>query len=206
MRHITNLPHAISIATVLALSIYPVAANAGQDKEAVAAIALAKGKIESGDKVGAGTQAPEIQAQARAALTAAETLLSRGKEKSAISAATDAGQLADQAIFVSEKQTATVQQDKLVDAQSAAAAAQKTASDANSRAVYAEQTAAVAAAQADMLRNMPPAEPVAAPVAQPVVRHTTTRKVVTRKSYRATRKPAPVVTTKTTTTVTTSRP
>lgn len=214
MINISKIPHAITIATMLGLSALSGAANAGQDQQAIAAIALAKGKIESGDKIGANSQAPEIQSRARAALSTAETLLSNGKEKGAISAATDAGELADQAIFVADQQTTVVQREQLYNAQVAAGVAQKSAADANARAIHAEQSAAVSAAQTDMLRNMPPATPVvaavvapvAAPIAQPVVRHTITRRVVTRTTHRAIRKPAPVVTRKTTTTVTTTRP
>jgi hypothetical protein len=206
MRRLSQLPRAISLAALLAISIYPATANAGQDQEAIAAIALAKGKIESGDKVGANSQAPEIQSRARSALTDAETLLSRGKENRAISSAKDAGELADQAIFVSGQQTAAVRDEQIRSAQVSASAAQKAEADANSRTVYAEQTAAVAVAQADVLRNMPPTMPVVVVTPKPVVRYTTSRRVVTRTTHRVVRKPAPVVTKKTTTTITTSRP
>lgn len=208
MRRLSHLPRAISLAALLAISIYPATANAGQDQEAIAAIALAKGKIESGDKVGANSQAPEIQSRARSALTDAENLLSRGKENRAIYSAKNAGELADQAIFVSGQQTTEARDEQVRSAQITAAAAQQSAANANSRTIYAEQTAAVAVAQADVLRNMPPTMPVVVITPKPVVRYTTTRRVVTRTTHRVVRKPAPVVTTKTktTTTVATGRP
>ncbi len=70
----------------------------GQNTRAVEAIAQAKGKIASGDKVGASGEAAGLQSQARAALASAEALLSKGKKEKAIAAAQNAGEFADPAI------------------------------------------------------------------------------------------------------------
>ncbi len=165
----------VALAALLASTMLPIAAYAGEETRAQAAIAEAKGKIDAGDKVGAGDQAPQLQDQARAALATAQDLLSHHKKTDAIVAAHHASDLADQAIMAANSRKASAERDRRDDLRDTASNAQATAASANlradsaeqataaanSRANSAEQSSAVANAQADALRNAPP--PVASP-------------------------------------------
>lgn len=208
MSSLKNFARLTAFSAALAVSALPATVHAGPDRRAAEAISLAKGKIESGDKVGASTYATELQSRARSSLTEAETLLARGKENRAIMAANQASELADQAMVIADKHKTNVQQEGVLDAQASAAAAQQSAAEANARAASAEQTAAAANAQAEALRNAPaPAatttttvevqkvavpRPAAKRVAPKVTQPTTVKKA-----------PAPTIVEKTTTTVTT---
>lgn len=192
MQRLRIITRTVTLSTMLALSTFSVAAYAGKHEQAVEAIAQARSKIEAGDKVGTSTQAPEIQARARAALTTAEGLLSRGEKADAILAAHHASDLADQAIVVADNRKASVAHDRLLDARSSAIDAQQSAANANVRADSAQQAATVANsradsaemaataanAQTDALRNAPRPAPA-----------TTTVAIVEKESVRT---PAPV--------------
>ncbi len=144
--HVTR---SLTLATVLAISVLPVAAYAGKHEQAVEAIAQARGKIQAGDKVGTNSQAPELQAQARAALAKAETLLSKGKKSDSIIAAQQAGDLADQAIVSADNRKMSAERDRRLDAQGAAIDAQQAAANATARADVAQQAAINADVRAD---------------------------------------------------------
>jgi hypothetical protein len=199
----------IGISTLIALSAIPVTVYAGDaNNRAIAAIAQARGKIQSGDKVGVSGEVPVLQSQARAALADAEALLSKGKKEGAIAAAQHAGELADRAIMTAERQKATAELNGRLDTQATAAAAEQSAAVANARADSAEQAATVATAQAEALRNVPLPAPTVTTVAtvatvEKAVVRTPAR--VQRKRHRAIRKPAatPAPAVSTTTTVTT---
>lgn len=207
MNRYTPFTRSIGISTLLALSAIPVTAYAGDaNSRAIAAIAQARGKIESGEKVGAGSQSPVLQSQARVALADAEALLAKGKKDKAIAAAQQAGGFADQAILTAEQHKAMAELNGRLDTQATAAAAQQSAAVANARADSAEQAATVATAQADALRNAPAPAPTVTTVAtveKTVVRAPAVR--VQRKKHRVVRKPAPASAVTTTTTVTTSQ-
>lgn len=227
--HVTHITRSLTLATALALATLPVAAYAGKHEQAVEAIAQARGKIQAGDKVGTGAQAPELQAQARAALANAETLLSRGKKSDAIIAAQHAGDLADQAIVSADNRKMSAERDRRLDAQSSAIDAQQSAANANVRADSAQQAVAtanvradaaqqattiansradsaqmatvVANAQADALRNAPKPAPSITTVA--IVEHeavATPKAPVRRVTHRVVRKHMMKKTTITTTT------
>jgi hypothetical protein len=149
MKNFKTKTRALTLATMLALSAIPVAAYAGKHEQAVEAIAQARGKIEAGDKVGTSAQAPELQAQARAALSSAEMLLSKGKKADAIMAAQHAGDLADQAIVSADTRKASAERDRRLDAQSMAINAQQSAAVANNRADTAQQAVVNANGRAD---------------------------------------------------------
>jgi len=175
--YLGSIGRTAGLSAVIALSTLPAAAYAGKHTLAVAAIAQAKGKIEAGDKVGAGRQAPELQAQARASLSNAQDLLSRGHKGEAILAARHASEYADQAIVTADNSRAASERDRRDDAQDSAAAAMQSANDANARAslaqqatvdanmsandanrraLLAQQATADANARADAIRNAPP--------------------------------------------------
>ena len=149
MQRLGKITRTIALSTMLALSTFSVAAYAGKHEQAVEAIAQARSKIEAGDKVGTSTQAPELQTQARAALTTAERLLFRGEKAEAILAAHHASDLADQAIVVADNRKASAAHDRLLDAQSSASNAQQSAAVANVRADSAQQATANANGRAD---------------------------------------------------------
>lgn len=149
MQDFRIISRSITLSTMLALSAIPVAAYAGKHEQGVEAIAQARGKIEAADKVGTSVQAPELQAQARAALVSAETLLSKGKKAEAIIAAQHAGDLADQAIVSADARKASAERDRQLDAQSMAINAQQAAATANSRADSAQQAIFNANSRAD---------------------------------------------------------
>lgn len=146
LKHLTR---SLTLSTMLALSTFSVAAHAGKHEQAVEAIAQARGKIQAGDNVGTGAQAPELQAQARAALTNAESLLARGKKDDAIIAAHHAGDLADRAIVSADNRRMSAERDRHLDAQAATMDAQQSAANANVRADAAQQSAALANSRAE---------------------------------------------------------
>ena len=144
-----QMTRTLTLSTMLALSTFSVAAYAGKHEQAVEAIAQARGKIEAGDRVGTSAQAPEVQAEARSALTNAENLLARGKKDEAIIAAHHAGDLADQAIVRADNRRMAAEHDRHLDAQAATMDAQQSAANANVRADAAQQSAAMANSRAD---------------------------------------------------------
>lgn len=149
MTYLKSITRTVSVSTLIALSVLPAAAYAGKHTMAVEAIAAAKGKIDAGDKVGSGRQAPELQAQARSSLSSAQDLLAKGHKDEAISAARHAGEFADQAIVSAENSRTAAERDRRHDAQDTAAVAIQSASDANVRTAIAQQASANANASAN---------------------------------------------------------
>ncbi len=144
---------AIALTAMLLSTTVPIAAHAGDRDRANVAISEAKGKIDAGDKVGASTQAPELQAQAREALMSAEAQLANGKKKDAIATAHHASELADQAITSADNRKTASERDRRHDAQDAAIAAQAAAANANARADNARQSVSDANGRADMAQQ-----------------------------------------------------
>lgn len=134
-----QLTRTLTLSTILALTTFSGAAYAGKHEQAVEAIAQARGKIDAGDRVGTSSQSPELQAQARAALSNAENLLVRGKKSEAIIAAQHAGELADQAIVSADNRKMSAERDRRLDAQAFAMDAQRSVGAANDRADSAQQ-------------------------------------------------------------------
>lgn len=149
MRYFASITRTVSVSALIALSTLPTSAYAGKHSLAVQAIAQAKGKIDAGDKVNAGSQAPELQAHARASLSSAQDLLSKGHKDEAIMAARHASEFADQAIISAENSRTAAERDRRHDAQDTAAVAVQAASDANVRTSIAQQATANANASAD---------------------------------------------------------
>ena len=223
----------LGLAALLAATMLSSAAYAGGQTQAEAAIAEAKGKIDAGDKVGVGQQAPEIQGQARDSLNSAEDLLSHHHKMEAIAAAHHASELADQALVSANNRKAEAERVRRDDIRDTAIAAQQSAAnanvradnaqqatanandradsavratmDANNRANSAEASSAAANAQADALRNAP--QPATTTV---VTQHETVTSPVAPAHHirhRVIHKRAHAVPTKTTTTeITTTHP
>ena len=139
----------LAIAALLAATMIPTGAHAGEQTRAEAAIAEAKGKIDAGDKVGAADQAPDLQRQAREALMSAQDLLSHHQKTQAIAAAHHASDLADQAITSANARKTQAERDRRNDLRDSAASAQQSAASAEVRANNAEQ----ATTQANMRAN-----------------------------------------------------
>jgi len=149
MTYFTSITRTVGVSALIAFSALPTSAYAGKHSQAVEAIAQAKGKIDAGDKVNAASQAPELQAQARASLSSAQDLLSKGHKDEAILAARHAGEFADQAIVSAENRRTASERERRHDAQDNAAVAVQAASDANVRTSIAQQATASANASAD---------------------------------------------------------
>ncbi len=208
MRHVQSFARAAAISALLAVSALSSPALAGKNDRAQEAIAVAKGKIDAADKVGASAEAGGLQMKARDALRNAQALLSDGKKDAAILEAQHSGELADQALVVTDKRKTMAQTGARQDAEAAAASAQQSAAEANQRAASAEQSAATANAEADAARNAPSvvvAAPAPAPTTTTVM---TEEKIVHTPARRAHRtvvhhraKPATTVAQKTTTIV-----
>lgn len=100
----------------LALTTFavPHSAFAGDENRARAAIAEAKAKIETGDKIGATADAADIQARARAALADAERQLKDDDEDRTFHAAKEATALAELAIATAEYNKLKAERDQLV--------------------------------------------------------------------------------------------
>ena len=172
----------LGLVALLAATMLPSPAFAGNQTQAEAAIAEAQGKIDAGDKVGAGQQVPELQQQARAALMNAQDLLSHHRKVDAITQAHRASELADQAIVQANGLKASAERDRRDALRDATASAQQSAananiraataeqatSNANMRANSAEQSSAAANAQTEALRNATP-QPVVTPSRTTVV-------------------------------------
>ena len=170
MTSIYHLPSRLGLAALLAATALPGIAHAGDQTRAEAAIAEARGKIDAGDKVGAGNQAPELFSQAKTALMAAEDQLSHHQKKDAIATAHHASQLADQAIVSANNRVAAAEHARREDMRDSTMAAQQSATNANIRADSAQQattmanmradsaerSSAAANAQVDSMRAMPP--------------------------------------------------
>jgi hypothetical protein len=170
-----------SLLALLCVSMIPAVAMAGDQANAQAAIAVARGKIAAGDKVGTNRMAPELQEQARVALREAQDLLDNHHKKEAQAAAIRAGDLADQALVSGDNRRAQIEQTRRLDTQQATINAQQSAASANLRANSAEAMgnaanqraeesrldAINANARTDALRVMPtPATPATAPTPQ----------------------------------------
>jgi hypothetical protein len=167
---------------MLATTLVPATAFAGEQTRAEAAIAEAKGKIEAADRVGVGEQAPGLQAQAREALMSAQDLLSHHKKTEAIAAAQQAGMLADRAIVVAHDRKTASDRDRRTDMRDAGVRAQQSADSANTRATIAEaatdsanhraddaeRATAAATAETNAMRAAPPPPPMAMPTSTTV--------------------------------------
>ncbi|NOW46470.1 hypothetical protein FHW96_002630 [Novosphingobium sp. SG751A] len=215
-----NLTRRFGFAFLLCAGMLSSSAMAGDQTNAAAAIAVARGKIAAGDKVGANSRAPELQEQARAALIEAQQLLDNHHKKEAQAAAVHAGELADQALVSSDNRREQAEQTRRLDAQDATISAQQSAASANMRANSAEamgnaaniradaatQEAVSANARTDALRAMP--SPQTASMTTTVEQDETAMPPAPLR-HRAVRKPArkaaPIHHGKTVTVVTTSQ-
>jgi hypothetical protein len=103
----------LATAFLLTAVALPNAAFAADKDRASAAIAVAKGKIQTGDSLGATDQAADIQARARAALEIAQTEQAENHQDRAFRAAENATALAEYAIAAAELKTLTTQRDQL---------------------------------------------------------------------------------------------
>jgi hypothetical protein len=176
----TPLSSRLALAALLATTMVPASAWAGEQTRAEAAIAEAKGKIDAGDKVGANDQAPGLQSQAREALMSAQDMLTHHKKTEAIAEAHRASALADQAIVTANTRKAENERSRRDDLRDAGARAQQNAASANNRAGAAEaatdnanmradnatmradnaeRSTAAANAQMDAMRSAPPPPP-----------------------------------------------
>ncbi|MBC7520209.1 MAG: hypothetical protein H7268_03830 [Sandarakinorhabdus sp.] len=184
MRSIPRIFRAIALSTTLAIAL-PTVALAGQNDRAQQAIAEARGRISAGNMVGAGDEAIGLQTRAKSTLNEAEALLSKGKKTEAIAAAQQAGQLADQAISMTNNRKSMATNAAVGNAEASAAMAQRSAADSASQ-------AAAANARADMAMQAPVPAPAPAPtsvtttvatqdttIAKPAVVHTAPRTVRT---------------------------
>lgn len=109
----TGIARASLVGLALTTAVLPSAAFARSEDSARAAVATAKAKIETGDKLGVTDQAADIQARARAALEAAQRQIKDDDESQAYHAAQHAIALADLAIVTAELKTLTTQRDQL---------------------------------------------------------------------------------------------
>lgn len=144
-----SLIRKMSFAALLCASTLSPLAAAGDQSNAEAAIAMARGKIAAGDKVGTSRLAPELQEQARAALLEAQDLLNNHHKKEAQAAAMHAGELADRALVSGDNRRAQVEQTRRLDTQEATINAQQSAASANQRANSAEAMGNAANLRAD---------------------------------------------------------
>lgn len=188
----------------------------GKTDRARAAIAEARGKVETLATLNAAGDVPRLVAQAQAALRAAEDDLKGSHKEQAIADAHRASELADTAIGLSQKQQAQAQTEAVAAAAATTAAAQQEADAARARAAAAEAAAQSAAADAAAARTaaatppQPQPQPVttvttettrtaAATSTSTATPHRTVKRTVHRKTTAR-----PAVTEKTTTTVSTN--
>ena len=167
MKGLEFFARGVAVAALIAL---PAASFAeGKTDQARKAIAAAQAKIDAGNTVGAGGDAPRFQAQAVAALNVARDELAHHDKDAAIRDAAHASQLADMALSASSRA-------RLNDQQAATETAQRQAASANERAADAQASAAAAQADAAAARSAPPPAPVviAVPVAPPAAPATAT--------------------------------
>ena len=108
-----KLGRGLVAALLLGATLIPAAAYAGDEDRARAAVASAKAKIETGDKMGVGADAADIQARARAAYEGAQRQIKDDDEDSAYHGAQEAIALADLAIATSELKKLTAERDRL---------------------------------------------------------------------------------------------
>lgn len=153
-----------SLIPALALIAAPALA-AGKGDRAQMAIAAASAKVDTASRLAATGDVPRLQAEAAAALRAAQEDVSAGHKERAIADANHAAELADMAIGIAQRN----QNAQRENAAAAADAARQQAAAANARADAAEQAAASAAADAAAARDTPPPPPVviATPAPQP---------------------------------------
>ena len=221
MIKLKHLMSKVGMAALFAATMLPTSAIAGEQTRAEAAIAEAKGKIDAGDRVGAGEQAPELQQQARAALMSAQDMLNHHRKMDAIAEAHHASDLADRAIVSANNRKTAAERDHRDNLRDAAATAQQSAAIANERASNAEQATATANmransaeqssananAQADALRNMPQPAPAPSVTTVAVTEHDAVREAkapVHHKRHRVVRRHVHAAHVKTTTTIVTT--
>lgn len=169
MNRLTQLTSKIALSALIATAMLPATAHAGAQTRAERAISEAEGKIDAGERAGAGKHARELQGQARQELMTAEDQLAHHQKDEAIATAHHASQLADQAIERTNDLRAGAEHARRGELRDTANAARQSAADANIRADAAEQSSAAANAQADALRN----------AQVPVIAPSTTTTVVT---------------------------
>lgn len=98
---------------LLAATVLPTSAQAGNEDRARAAVASAQAKLETGEKLGVTAEAADVQARARAALAEAQRQIRDDDEDSAFHAAQRAIALADLAIATAELKKLTAERDRL---------------------------------------------------------------------------------------------
>ena len=97
----------------LAAMTLPTTAFADGGDRAQVAIAAAKAKIDTGDRIGTTGPAADVQVRARVALTSAQDRLKHHHEGLAFRIANQASALADLAMATAEYTTLTAQRDQL---------------------------------------------------------------------------------------------
>lgn len=158
----TMFARGAAITALMALTAAP--AVAGKADRARAAIAKAQAKIDVANKLDVGGAMPAAVARAQAELAHAREDLARGDKEQSISAAIRASQIADTAIGRAHQDQAAAMSAQAADADASVDAAHQAADAANQRAAAAEQRAdmaqhqeVAATAEANALRNAPPA-------------------------------------------------
>jgi len=111
--HRQKLGRGLAAALLLGATMLPSASYAGDEDRARAAVASAKAKLETGDKMGVGADAADIQARARTAYEAAQRQIRDDDEDSAYHAAQEAIALADLAIATAELRKLSAERDRL---------------------------------------------------------------------------------------------
>lgn len=199
-------------ATAMTLVATPVAAEGKMDR-ARAAIAEARGKVDTLNTINAAGDYPRMVADAKAALRKAEDDLAGKHKEDAIVDAQRASHLADTAIALSQKQQADSAAVTQAAAVSATVAAQEDAAAANARAdaaaaqaSAAQRQAAAAAAAADAARaqQAPAATTVTTETTRTAATPVARKPVVKRTTVRRSTAARPAVVEKTTTTVQTN--
>ena len=181
MRTISIIARGVGVAALMVAT--PALAQSQTDR-ARTAIVEAEAKIDAAIKVGANTEAPEVIAEAQAALRMAREDLSRSRELASIDDAHQASALADRALGIAERrkaETANATREQRTDAEASTAVAQQDAAAANARADAAASDAAVARSQPPIIITQP---------APPTTTVTTSETVATTPARTAA--PAPV--------------
>jgi hypothetical protein len=208
MHSLTTIVRGFAISATLAMAM-PGIAFAGQNDRAQMAIAEARGKISAGNMIGAGQEASGLQTRARASLNDAESLLSKGKKEAAIVAAQQAGQLADQALAMTQSRKDQTMTSAIGNAEASAASAQQSAAAANQQVAAANARADTAMAMATPAPAMVMAAPATTTTVTteerteiapaPVVHKSTKPKTTHKTTHTTTKKPTKPTTVQTTT-------
>lgn len=114
MTHTSKFQRRLLVGLALGSLTLSSVAFAGDADRAQAAIAAAKAKIETGDRLGTTEQAADAQARARTSLDLAQHELGRHHEGRAYYGAKKADALAGLAIATAELTTLTTQRDQLL--------------------------------------------------------------------------------------------